>query len=128
MSTEDKRTWAFRDVQMPHAAFSKLAASVSSALGGPVNKLKTDQYLPMLLDENYIRPIAGGYEATPKGVEFWRHAFLVAVLALACVGLLLPTTPTPIDDSLPSSGLHDAGRATNPAPVMDGWRGFLWTT
>lgn len=52
---------------------------------------------------------------------------IVGLLLAACVGLLLPCQPTPIDDSLPS-GLHDAGRATNPAPVTDGWRGFLWTT
>ena len=128
MSTNDTRQWEFRKMRMPHAAYSKLAASVSSALGGPVNPLKTDQYLTMLLDENYIRPIVVGYEATAKGVEFWRHAVRVGLLVLACVGLLIPTTPTPIDDSLPPSGDQDGCRATNPAPGTDAWRGFLWTT
>ena len=56
-------------------------------------------------------------------------AVLAVVLALFTGWLTLPTTPTPIDDSLPSSsGLHDAGRATNPAPNRDGWRGFLYST
>lgn len=53
---------------------------------------------------------------------------MVLLFAASAFGLLLPAAPTPIDGSLPSSGLHDAGRATNPAPVTDGWRGFLWTT
>lgn len=53
---------------------------------------------------------------------------MVLLFAASGFGLLVPASPTPIDDSLPSSGLHDAGRAVNPASVTDGWRGFLWTT
>lgn len=52
---------------------------------------------------------------------------MVLLFAASAFGLMAPATPTPIDDSL-SSGLHDAGRTTNPAPATDGWRGFLWTT
>lgn len=53
---------------------------------------------------------------------------MVLLFAASAFGLLAPATPTPIDDSLPSSGDTDCRRATNPAPATDGWRGFLWTT
>lgn len=91
-----------------------------------------------------VRAFAGGTACDDCGAEFeaedtrddydWHRirrgqVFLLPLaLCLFAGWLTLPTAPTPIDDSLPSSGLHDAGRATNPAPVTDGWRGFLWTT
>lgn len=59
----------------------------------------------------------------------WGPSIFIPTFCLALCGLLIPAQPTPINDSLPSSsGLHDAGRATNPAPNRDGWRGFLYST
>lgn len=59
----------------------------------------------------------------------WGPSIFIPTFCLALAGLLIPAAPTAIDDSLPSSsGLHDAGRTTNPAPSTDGWRGFLFTT
>ncbi len=52
---------------------------------------------------------------------------MVLLFAASAFGLLIPATPTPIDDSLPS-GCTERSRATNPASATDGWRGFLWTT
>lgn len=60
--------------------------------------------------------------------RYGMNFFIPFGIMLALCGLLTPTTPTPIDDSLSPSSLHDAGRTMNPAPVTDGWRGFLWTT
>lgn len=58
----------------------------------------------------------------------WGPSIFIPTFCLALCGLLIPAAPTPIDDSLPSSGCTERSRATNPAPAMDGWRGFLFCT
>ena len=53
-------------------------------------------------------------------------AVLSVALALFAGWLTLPTAPTPIDDSLPSSGVHSPARGL--APGKDAWSGPLWST
>lgn len=51
---------------------------------------------------------------------------MVILFAASGFGLLLPAAPTPIDDSLPSSGVHSPARGSDPG--KDAWAGPLWTT
>lgn len=61
-------------------------------------------------------------------IRLLRAAGIAVPAAIFALAALLPAAPTPIDSSLPSSGCTEGGRATNPAPGTDAWRGFLWTT
>lgn len=56
----------------------------------------------------------------------WGPRFFIPTFLLAFAGLLIPAAPTPIDDSLPSSGVHSPARGSDPG--KDAWAGPLWTT
>ena len=125
-------------------------AAIDSALGreccpkcrGPL----TEEPAHLAEPDVGIRAFAGGWACEECGTEVeaedtdtrddndrrqdedrrWGPRFFIPTFLIAFAGLLIPAAPTPIDDSLPSSGVHSPARGSDPG--KDAWAGPLWTT